>query len=126
MSRLLPLDSISSFSSSNYGAVDTDWLEDEDAHIFKINVPGLKREDVKLQIIGGDTLQVSGVRKSGSERTFGKWHIKEGAVGTFLRKFQLPTDVKIDEITAFDEHGVLTITVPKKRSFIRNIPISML
>ncbi|KAI5064960.1 hypothetical protein GOP47_0019655 [Adiantum capillus-veneris] len=126
MSHLLPLDNISSFSSSNYGGVDTDWLEDEDFHIFKINIPGLKREDVKLQVVGGDTLQVSGVRKGGSERAYGKWHMKERPVGTFLRKFQLPAEVKADEITAFDEYGVLTITVPKKKLFIRNIPISML
>lgn len=77
-------------------------------------------------MVGGDILQVSGVRKGGPERAYGKWHIKERPVGTFFRKFQLPGEVNANEITAFDDLGVLVITVPKKRRFIRDIPISML
>ena len=39
MSRILNVESL---STKTYGGVDTDWLEDDDFHIFKFNVPGVK------------------------------------------------------------------------------------
>ena len=69
---------------------------------------GMKAQDVKVQIVGGNTLQVSGVRKD-LERSYGTWRIKERPTGTFFRKFQLPGDVKEDEVIAFDELGILVV-----------------
>ncbi|KAH7286680.1 hypothetical protein KP509_32G017800 [Ceratopteris richardii] len=86
----------------------------------------MKKEDVKVLVVGGDTLQVSGTRKSSIERAYGKYHIKERPSGTFFRSFQLPGEVKENEITAVDEYGVLVVHVPKKKRLIRRIPISML
>ncbi|KAI5081662.1 hypothetical protein GOP47_0001405 [Adiantum capillus-veneris] len=121
------VDNMRSFATSEYGGVDVDWLEDDNSHIFKFNVPGMKIEDVKVQIVEGQTLQVSGVRKDVmTARGYGTWHIKERPVGTFFRKFQLPGNVKIEGVTAFDEKGILVIIVPKIKRFVRNVPISLL
>ena len=88
---------------------------------------GLKTEDVVVQIVGRDILQVTGRLKGGNEARAGKWHIKERPSGSFFRKFQLPSNVKVNEITAFDEQdGVLVISIPKRKSFIRDVPIAKL
>eukprot|EP00250_Pteridium_aquilinum_P006701 c16565_g1_i1 orf=312-704(-) len=116
------------FSTSSYGGVDADWLENDDSHIFKFNIPGMKIDDVHVQVVGRNILQVSGECNNQAEMNLynGKWHIKERSTSSFLRKFQLPEDVKLDEITAFDEYGVLVVIAPKKKHYLRNIPISIL
>ncbi|MCO5587834.1 hypothetical protein L7F22_041786 [Adiantum nelumboides] len=124
---LLRLQNEMGSSKDLYGGVDVDWLEDDDAHIFKFNVPGMRIEDFKVQIMDGQTLQVSGVHTDVSgERSFGTWHIKERPKGTFFRKFQLPGNVNIDGVTGYVDHGILIVNVPKQKRFIRNIPITIL
>ncbi|XP_004490823.1 15.7 kDa heat shock protein, peroxisomal [Cicer arietinum] len=108
-----------------------DWLESPTSHILKINVPGLNKDEIKVQIDEGNILHVRG--ESGKEDNFGKdtiWHVTERGTGKgdFSRAIELPENVKLDQIKAHVENGVLTIVVPKdaapKLPKVRNINIT--
>lgn len=96
--------------------VDTqmDWKETPHVHIFKFDLPGLTREDVKVEVHEGRTLHLSAERKQEPEEKGEKWHCKERTHhGSFTRQFRLPEDAKVDEIKASMRDGVLVVNVPK-------------
>lgn len=90
-----------------------DWKETPEAHIFKADLPGLKKEEVKVELEEGNVLQISGERTREHEEKNDKWHRVERSSGQFLRRFRLPDNVKVDQIKGTMENGVLTVTVPK-------------
>ncbi|OEL29910.1 17.9 kDa class I heat shock protein [Dichanthelium oligosanthes] len=91
-----------------------DWKETPEAHIFKADVPGLKEEEVKVEVEDGNVLQISGERSKEHEEKNDKWHRVERSSGKFLRRFRLPENAKTEQIKASMENGVLTVTVPKE------------
>ena len=74
-------------------------------------LPGLKREDVQIQIQEG-RLTLSGARP---ERSIAceQYHRIERGHGEFSRTFHLPLPISQDAITADLKEGVLTVVVPK-------------
>ncbi|XP_027329286.1 17.8 kDa class I heat shock protein-like [Abrus precatorius] len=91
-----------------------DWKETPEAHVFKADLPGLKKEEVKVEIEEGKVLQISGQRTKEIEDKNEKWHRVERSSGSFLRRFRLPENAKVDQVKASMENGVLTVTVPKE------------
>ncbi|KAJ9152807.1 hypothetical protein P3X46_026327 [Hevea brasiliensis] len=96
--------------------IPTDWKETPEAHIFISDLPGLKKEEVKVEVDEGRVLQISGERppvdKDGENE---KWHRVERCRGKFLRRFRLPENAKTDQVKASMESGVLVVTVPKEK-----------
>ncbi|XP_043715870.1 17.4 kDa class I heat shock protein-like [Telopea speciosissima] len=90
-----------------------DWKETPEAHIFKVDLPGLKKEEVKVEVTEGNILQISGERSREQEEKNDKWHRMERSYGKFLRRFKLPENAKIDQVKASMENGVLNVIVPK-------------
>ncbi|XP_043691737.1 18.1 kDa class I heat shock protein-like [Telopea speciosissima] len=104
-----------------------DWKETPEAHIFKADLPGIKKEEVKVEVEEGRVLQISGERSKEQEEKSDHWHRVERSSGKFLRRFRLPENAKIDQVKAAMENGVLTVTVPKeeiKKAEVKTIEIS--
>jgi HSP20 family protein len=84
------------------------------AYIVTAELPGLTREDVRIEIHDGH-LSLSGTRQ---ERTLRceQYHRIERGHGSFSRSFALPLAVDGEAITAELRDGVLTVTCPKDTS----------
>jgi len=93
-----------------FPAVDV--RETEGEYIVRAELPGLTREDVKINLIN-NTLILRGEKKQENEEKKGSWHHVERSYGSFERTFTLPTTVTSDTIKAKFHNGVLEITVPK-------------
>ncbi|KAI5064310.1 hypothetical protein GOP47_0020980 [Adiantum capillus-veneris] len=114
---------------SAVASTQVDWKETPDAHIFKVNLPGLSKDDVKVQVENGNVLQISGKRKIEEKASTDRWHRVERAHGSFLRRFRLPKNAKLDEVKASMDNGVLSVIVlkatpPEHKSEVRDISIS--
>nr|AAD09181.1 cytosolic I small heat shock protein HSP17.2IB [Funaria hygrometrica] len=90
-----------------------DWRETPEAHIFKADLPGLTKEEVKVQVLEGRTLEICGERKKEEVQKSDTWHRMERAQGSFMRRFRLPEGTNTDDVKAQVQDGVLTVTVPK-------------
>jgi HSP20 family protein len=96
--------------SKSYPAVDV--LESEDSYLIRAELPGMKREDIKVELKDG-TLVVSGERKSEKPAEGVEYRHVERVDAKFWRSFSLPETVKQDGIEATYKDGVLEIRVPK-------------
>ena len=91
-----------------------DTTDQGDKLVVRVDVPGVKKEDVKVQLHAeGDhfVLVVSGERRD--ELKSDKDEVTESRYGKFVRSVSLPKTIKPSGLAAKQEHGVLTITVPK-------------
>jgi HSP20 family protein len=103
-----------------------DVRETSQAFIAQVELPGIKAEQVVVEIVDGD-LVVRGERpyerglepgEQGPEAIEPVYHLIERAHGTFARRFPLPPGVDSESVTACLSEGLLTITVPKGRTRI--------
>ncbi len=87
-----------------------DVCETEDAYLVEIDVPGVRREDVNVELAGNE-LRVTGELKE-TERK-GLFHKRTRRTGQFAFHTSLPENVRTDKIEANLADGVLTLRVPK-------------
>jgi len=89
-----------------------DITEDEKEYLIKAELPGLKKEDVRLTV-ENDVLTVSGERKFEKEENGKKYHRIERAYGSFVRSFSLSEDADERHVTADFKDGVLQVHLAK-------------
>ncbi len=90
----------------------TDVSEDKDNFYLKADLPGIKKEGVKISYTDG-TISISGERNQEKETKDKKFHRIERSYGKYYRSFNIPTEIKEDKIYAEFKNGQLTITIPK-------------
>jgi HSP20 family protein len=90
-----------------------DVKETKDAYVFKADVPGIQDKDLEVTMTG-NRLTVSGKREAEKEEKSERYYTYERSYGSFTRSFTLPDGADVDHLRASLEHGVLTLSVPKK------------
>ena len=88
-----------------------DLYEDKDNFVVRVELPGLKKEDVDVSLHNGSVV-VSGERKA-ETNVEGKVSRAERFFGRFQRAVALPKPVTASKVTASYQDGILTVTLPK-------------
>jgi len=98
--------------------------EDEKAYYIEVDLPGVKKEDIKVDI-KDNTLTISGERKFKDEVKEDDYYKIETSIGKFSRTFTLPEDADVENIDAKSENGVLDIVIPKvkKEESVKTIEV---
>ena len=102
-----------------------DVFEDENRLIVRLEVPGMEKEDMNIEVLD-DALVVSGEKRFERQATEGRWRVMQCAYGSFRRVVPLPVAVKADEARASYNNGVLRVEIPKTEASKRraiSIPV---
>lgn len=85
--------------------------ENEDAYVLSALVPGLKAEDLHIQVLD-DVVRVEGEYKADEAG----YLVRELPAGAFSRTLRLPVPIDADKVDADITDGVLTLTLPRAES----------
>ena len=105
-------DALSSDMSGGELKVRTDVYSTKDSFVIELEVPGIKKEEVSIQIHDG-VLNVKGEKKVPEGREENVFEKQERRFGFFLRSFPLPVSAVIEKVKAKYESGILTIRFPR-------------
>jgi HSP20 family protein len=89
-----------------------DITETDGEYLLKTDLPAVKKEDVKVEVLDG-MLTVQGDRRQEKEEKGRKYHRVERAYGHFERSIALPVDVDATKVSAEFKDGVLEVHLPK-------------
>jgi HSP20 family protein len=101
-----------------------DVIETEDAFLILVELPGLERENVRLEVHGKE-LAVFGERQPPQSIEGAAFQVMERLYGCFSRRFEFAEDIEPQGVAASIKSGLLQIRVPKRltRSSNRVIPV---
>jgi HSP20 family protein len=87
--------------------------ENEKEYQIEYLVPGFKKEEIKVAL-EQNVLTVKAEKKTESTDEQKRYTRKEFSFSTFKRSFTLPENIDSEQMLAKHEHGILSITIPKK------------
>ena len=97
-----------------------DIFEDKESVILKAEMPGIKRENLDIQLTA-DSITISG-QKSSEEKVEEKDYLRlERSFGSFTRRFQLPAEIQTDKARASFKDGVLEVRIPKSQAATQRV-----
>ena len=105
-------------SNSTVSSFRTDIRDEGDKFVLEAELPGFKKEDIKLDLKDG-ILTVSAQHSESSEEKDkkGSYIRRERRYGSFARKFDV-SGIQEDGITAAYNNGVLELTLPKAQPVV--------
>jgi HSP20 family protein len=86
-------------------------FERDNKFLVRVDLPGLKKEDVKIEVTH-DELTIEGERKLAKEEQEEGFYRTERTYGTFYRRIAIPEHVKAEAAAATFKDGVLAIEMP--------------
>jgi HSP20 family protein len=89
-----------------------DITEDDKGYLIKVELPEVKREDVKVTVENG-VLTICGQRRFEKEEKERKYHRVERAYGSFTRSFTVPDDADESQVSAEFKDGLLSVRLAK-------------
>jgi HSP20 family protein len=89
-----------------------DISETDREYVIKMELPEVKKEDVKVTVEDG-VLTIQGERRMEKEEKGKKYHRVERAYGSFVRSFTVPDQVDESKVTAEFRDGMLNLRLPK-------------
>ena len=101
-----------------------DILENEKAFLIHVAVPGITKEDFKIDL-NDSYLTIRGERKFNNEKKDHNFHSVETQYGSFSRSFSLPENADAANISAQYTNGILEINVPKDEKKILKTTIKV-
>jgi HSP20 family protein len=106
-------------STDDNGSSVADWVpavdivEEKDRFVLRADVPGVKPEDINVNMENG-VLSVSGERHLESTEEAQGMRRVERVSGRFYRRFNLPDTADAEEISAKSANGILEVVIPKQ------------
>lgn len=91
-----------------------DVSESDKAYTVTLEVPGVAKEDVKVSIEGRQVSVQAQTRRDGEKKEGDRVVHRERSEASYARTFTLAAEVDPAETTARLDHGVLTLTLPKR------------
>lgn len=104
-----------SFAADSMDLMKTDVKENEGNYEITMNLPGVKKEDVKAELKQGYlTIHASSETSSEEKDEDGKYIRRERHTGSCSRSFYVGEEITEEDIKARFEDGTLKMTIPKK------------
>lgn len=95
------------------GDIRVDISENDKAYTVRAEIPGAKKDDIRVSV-DGDTVSISAEVKKESEEKEGRSIVRERYYGSSSRSFRLASAVDDKSAEAKFEDGVLKLTLPKR------------
>jgi len=100
---------------TEFGYIPLDISEADDSYDVEAALPGVKPDEVEVQV-HGDTVTLKGEAREETKEEDKSWLRRELRYGAFARTFTLPTAVDADKATAEFKDGLLVLHLPKSES----------
>lgn len=103
------------FLSERVLSPSCDISESNDQFLMSIDIPGMKPEDIKIEV-ANNILTISGERRREEKESDDSIQHFEKSYGYFKRSFSLPTSIESESVEARYENGVLELRLPKTQN----------
>lgn len=101
-----------------------DLTEHENEYVLKVDLPGMREQDIDVRIEDNNVLTISGERREEEKKRVRGYEYSERRYGRFSRSVTLPSNVETSKVEADFRNGVLEVHVPKTEAArARKIPI---
>ena len=103
------------FVNRNHSVPSVNSIENNDSFEIDLAVPGMKKDDFKIELID-KVLIISSENSNSIEND--NMRLNEFNYSSFQRSFRIPESVELDKIKANYKNGILKIKLPKKKDSI--------
>ncbi len=99
-----------------------DIYETDDEIVLQVEMPGVKREDISIEI-SGNAIEISAEKKATKEENIRGYYHKEIVSGKLYRRVELPMELSLERIKAKYNDGVLEIRIKKEKEEKKRVPV---